>query len=280
MASDTIRLTKRDFSLLMNLYRTQSWLVSREDALYSLFRLCPDEETVSLVASLLQHFHMFSTDEYLGAIDALATHLVEAVHITPTNSLLVASCIDDNPDGSQQVLLQLRNCLSKRGLGTFRLINRYGKGLAALEPNMWFIVVDDFTGSGKTMRARKKSFDEKCRTACIEAKFYACSVAAMSSAVKCLQESGISFWTPKEHDKGIPQVFPETDQSAAYERMKHLETLINDGSDPDVYPFGYGQAEAIVALGEAHNTPNSVYPIFWAPTHADGSARGTILCRG
>lgn len=242
------------------------WLRERTKSLFELLGECKNTEEVDLVTELLERFKMIEEPErylgYTGMAEYIASNFVV------DKTLIVAMTKGHDPDSGQKVLQDLKTFLIEKDIRTKNFQNYFGFSPKINNTYEKIIVVDEFLGSGKTVRNRVK--DMKTLDNIEEIHF--CLLAGVESSIRKLEmelPERVKIYCHYQIKKGI------WDFNTIIERFRKTRLMIDmEGRlsqkigtrDLACYRFGYGNAQSLMSFGR-YNIPNSVFPIFWWPNH-------------
>lgn len=270
-------LEQRKALTVMSLCERHDWLVNKTDKLMNLIDECQNEEEVRLVEELLDRFLIIKEKERDEAYDAMADYINSVVQ--DGNSLIVAMTRGSSPDSGQKVVSELRTFLAYRGLRKIYKLNRFDYlSRKRFKDFDNFIIVDEFVGSGKTIRNRIQDL----RNMFPKANIHFCMMAGMEANISDIQkdmESNEHIFCHYKLKKGIfghyigSELIDKTMTMVRLERR--LDSVVGK-KDIYEYSFGYGNAQSLVGFGQ-YNIPNSVFPIFWWPNRDFG--RLTLFIR-
>jgi len=251
-----------------------------DDAVLELIRFCETENEKKLLDSMMSDFskNILNEDEANKYIMQMAREIGQKNYPRDTTAI-VAMGFDTEVDGSQEVLNQLKVPLAinkvffKTTETRFAFIERlHKKGIRH------FIVVDDFIGSGKTVRSRYNKFlSWGYNDSSIDFFF----LAGMNKAMSFCKNYGIPAHCALKMRKALSGNYEREDLLWRIRAMRSLEsklapqvgdTLLKDNN------FGYNHAEALYCR-KYGNIPNSVFPIFWWKQYKDGSPRSPLFVR-
>lgn len=269
---------KEDYTKFMQLYSRQSWLSKKESSLEALISTCDTKEQKKLIFSLLDRFHYLNGETTNFFLEQMADYIVNC-EFEMERIQLVACTYNDEADSGQKILDMIKIPLYQKGWKKFKTVNVIGKAVkTSSEGKNQIIIVDEFLGTGRTLRTRIEWLKKNVRQP-VEIK--CCFLAGMKNAVEKLKADSIDIFCPLQLEKGISEYFEGDKLNFAINDMIGLESklakIINEKKLED-YSLGYGKAEALYSL-ENGNTPNSVFPIFWWLKDKNGNERETILTR-
>lgn len=269
---------KEDYIKFMQLYSRQNWLVKKESSLEALIAICDTLEQKNLVFSLLDRFYYLKEEMIHLLLGQMADYIINCGFIKE-HTQLVACSYNEEADSGQKILDMIKLPLYERGWRNLKTVNVIGKvPRAFMEGRNQVIIVDEFLGTGKTLRTR---VDWLTKNVCGSIELRCCIMAGMSKAIEELSADSIEIFCPLQLEKGISECFTGDELTHAIDDMLSLESklaqIINNKRLSD-FSFGYGKAESLFSL-ENGNTPNSVFPVFWWIKDKKGNERNTILTR-
>lgn len=283
-----MKVTEDIFLKIISLYRNQPWLENKDSELQELlYSDCIKEEERKLVFNLINSFFYMKHSDYINHINTIAEEIIN--NYSPDETLICASTMGRDTDSAQEIVYILKSILPKRGGASWarpNILNNLDKSIFRKHcyTNIKNIfVLDEFNGSGKTIRGRhKKICDDIKETGKKVEEFYIkfFFITSISDAYKTVTEAGINLDSKKILPKGITENTVFTDKESTKKTIKNLSYILSDDYlDNKMFHLGYKDSEALYCR-ENGNTPNSVFPLFWWPKYNDNSNRKTLLCRG
>lgn len=268
-----------DFVKLTQLHKEYDWLEYEPEALFELWCLSDDDDQKNVIEFLIKNFSFIDSKE-LNKIGYVISNQIERVwnHI-PTNTLIVATCDDKKPDGSQYIIQSLKNKFSLNWKET-NFINSLPIAAYQVEEYNNIILIDDFIGTGDTI-TRKYNYLlrilEQRNIKNFTIKII--SIASMNFSKPVLDLLKVSYYSYHWLKKGISELIDSENREIAIISMNKLEKkLKNHYNGKNLPNFGYKKSEALFAF-EAFNIPNNVFPIFWWPLLKGGILRKTLFKR-
>lgn len=254
-----------------------------DTAVVDMIQTCRDENDFTLISEL---FHQLNDNIVDGAKSyELLCEMANVIKRNEPEGDNTALCVmrsknDKESDGSQQIINELKIALEmnnrfKYGYSSvcFEDIERlYKKGYRH------FIVIDDFIGSGKTVNARYKYFQDRHLQGATIGFYF---LAGMAKGISYCKNRNIPVHCCKIMHKGINGHFRKEELLQRIRIMRYFESLLGKESgtaELKENTFGYGYAEALYCR-QFGNIPNSVFPIFWWNKKIDGSDRKTVFRR-
>ncbi|UBM61321.1 hypothetical protein LA303_07775 [Candidatus Sulfidibacterium hydrothermale] len=118
----------------------------------------------------------------------------------------------------------------------------------------YFILVDDYIGSGKTLTKTLSKINEN---GSIRNNYGVLAIAIQKQAKQLFEEKGITIYNSMILKKGISDTYISPELEKKIEIMQKIENKIPKVSK---YRFGYEKSEALISLMK---TPNNTFPVFW-----------------
>ena len=174
--------------------------------------------------------------------------------------------------------------LGRLGWSNPKTINRVEKFSRVTKDYPDVVIIDDFSGSGTTLKNRIQYLKDTYRGLSDKRKNGNFNVrvsvlAATNMAKTKIEELGVPIHVQVPLDRGISDRYLGSEFRRACRCMVKLESLFDQKAGKDKFPsFGWGKAEALFAVEDC-DVPNSVFPLFWWPKLWDGSMLQTLLCR-
>jgi hypothetical protein len=277
-----MKQNKEEYKKLINLFMHQGWLVHKKEALNDLFALGEDTTSKNLIYSLLERFKYISNDSYNLLLNEITDYIINDSGFEKEKIQLLSLTYEDETDSSQKILYDITNHLYSKGWRSIKTVNMFGKGVKAYNKHgkTQIIAIDEFIGSGKTLRIRH---DWISKNIVGEFKIVYVFVAGIEQTINELIKEGINIICPLQLKKGISEYYNGEELLIKQDIMLDLELKlaqkIND-KELYTYSFGYGDAQALYSLEDNNgNTPNSVFPIFWWLKDKEERERNTLLSR-
>lgn len=262
------------------LEKRQDLLRGKQDALAELYSFCDTHMQQELVKNLLIRFNLLDDDTYGETLLIIAQDIISKGY-TSKDTVLITLAKWDDSDSSQEVLNRFKVTMAAVSGERFRTNNKFNNFEKLYNLGYrHFVAVDEFCGSGKTIKSR---FDEfiKAMAACPEATIDFFVVAGMKEAQNMLIANGISAFIGFAMDKGISGQYPKAEISARILDMTNLENKLSSKSGNDRLKncrLGYGRSEAIY-LWKGHNIANNVFPVFWWEKTSGNRRRNRLFVR-
>lgn len=127
------------------------------------------------------------------------------------------------------------------------------------------VLIDEFSGSGRTLQKAVSWCRRQLEEKGINAKIYACCLAAMESGIEKVRQETDDFFACHVIKREISDHFKDEELIAAISMMERLEGELAPkvGDEAlDKYKFGYKRSEALYYFQNG-NSVNNTFPIFW-----------------
>jgi len=268
------------YNYLFTLCTYQPWLVNKREEVFDLLKLASEDYRIELILKLLREFTYVDEESLTRSADSIVDCITNEWKLPPKYTQIVASAYDDTADSSQAILWMLKRPFAEKGITDIRFVNRVGKAVGNVEARPFIVLIDEFIGTGQTLRNRIEWLQKNVSKELIERmKLSVCVVAAMENAIRNIENIIDRCHACIVLEKGIMKVTDIAERKKAYCAMYRMEKQLAERIEKIAIPhFGFGQAEALYYYQNG-NPPNSNFPIFWWPEMKDGSARRTILTR-
>ncbi|MDQ1855789.1 hypothetical protein [Chryseobacterium sp. WLY505] len=271
-----------DFSRLINMNNRFSWLTDNYEGLYELWSHCDNDDEKKLIEFLIDNFRYTTASDLNNSGNSIANQIENIWKLESHNTYIVATCDDRKPDGSQAFIQSIKNKFSI----TWENNNFYNNLLEAahkLEDNIEIVLVDDFIGTGDTIKKKSTYLIKKLNERNINNfKIRVVAFAAMEFAKEKIDRLNLEFYSYIWLKKGISELITEqAKRKKAILIMSGLEDKLGENYKNlklSRLRFGYKQSESLFSL-ESFNIPNNVFPIFWWPKLNDNKYCKTLFHR-
>jgi hypothetical protein len=276
-------LFRNEYIARFFLYRTQPWLRIHESALKELYKLCDDKLEIALITDLLKRFEYLTMVKIKHHLTMLIEHMKNVWELPVEHTQIVATAFDYDPDSSHHILQMMKPILASCNWEP-KLVTQLGSSIKLLPQFPNVVLVDEFMGSGKTIKSRVKSIKNEYERVVSQNKvngytIKTCVLASMEEALKLLEEEKIEAFASLVLKKGISDNYEPERVKEEIKRMLRMESLLLPECNNIQLPtLGYDETESLYSM-ELGNTPNSVFPIFWWRCLANRKMRKTILSR-
>ncbi|MGJ8590323.1 MAG: phosphoribosyltransferase-like protein [Yoonia sp.] len=262
----------------MDLFMRRQNLEDLEVPILELAGQCKSNEEFEVVQHILEKFILLSDSQFEKYLRSLAKS-IEATFASKENVALVAMAWNEGADSSQMVLQRLKAMLPRSGnLKLFNSVPMYLKK-ENMKDYPHFILIDDFAGTGKTVRTRYKHIISESKSRNFPVTGEVKVVFGMEKAFEFLSQLDIDVEFLVKLKPGLSGYFSGDELSKKSCHMNRLEAGLAQIVEGKFLPgFGYGRAEALFCL-KGQNAPNSNFPILWWPEDWQGSQRNTLVFR-
>lgn len=274
--------SKEKFNTVFTLLTRQPWLGTKRDELtHMLFDECQCDRSRDMIINIVSGFFYLSGDKYNDALESLAREIA-AEEDYQRITQVVAMAVDSGADSSQEVVYNLKFICTKLGWLDFKGVSlstaAYRTYTKTNRNNI--VVVDDFVGSGQTVKNRHKAITAQFKDNNVTD--YAISfkvLVATKDGLQAVRDAGITITAQHEIHKAIDDCYPDEVAAEYRALMLALEDGLSKEYGGRAMPsLGFNDAQAAFCREQA-NTPNSVFPIFWWPFRDNLNLRLTILHR-
>ena len=277
----TLEIDHNSFYKLLQLNPDCPWLVSESVALVELWNLCESEPQRDLVATLFRRFEIVDSSKLKNLGKIVADKIAGDWAALPNKTRIVAVSDDFEADGSQVFLNSIKNKFSPHdGWSEKNFVNSIAEGRDQAKSGWTIILLDDFIGTGKTIRRKVEWFKDKLEAnAKTDVVLKAIAIAGMEQSRGALDGLDVECFCPFWLPKGISGHGSVGERATAKSLMKILEDKLGKYFKGQwLCQFGYGRSEALFSV-EAFNVPNNVFPVFWWPILRNKSPRKTVFSR-
>ncbi|WP_454687111.1 phosphoribosyltransferase-like protein [Agrobacterium leguminum] len=232
-----------------------------------LARLCKNQSEFSVLKHVLEKVVIVNEAQLQSAIDRMATGIKSQLK-DDQKAAIVAMAWDDSPDSSQQLLQRLKVQFHNwKNIKFFNRVPSYVKP-KIMEEFSTFILIDDFTGTGKTVLTRMNYVMKAGEGSGIKLDGRINLLFGINEALINIKDSYTSLTCVYSLPKGLSGHFSGAQLAENISHMKRLEEELAANIDGNQLPsLGHGGAEALFCIRNA-NAPNSNFPILWWPQDA------------
>lgn len=249
------------------------------ESIKAIASMCKSDDEYAVVKHLVENLIVLSSPQFARQIDTLVSKINEVAETSEKEIAVVAMAWDDKPDSSQHLVQILKSRFDR--YSKVRLFNSVPSFCKKNNVDMYptYILVDDFSGTGKTIAARLRYIENHAKALGIKTNPHAYILFGMENAYANVVAEWPSCIFCTTLKPGLSGYFTGQELEDKVANVKRLEAelapLIDDTPMPSL---GHGQAEALFFIKEM-NAPNSNFPIFWWPEDADGKKRITLMKR-
>jgi hypoxanthine phosphoribosyltransferase len=268
----------------------------KEKQLEEIFEICDDKQK-KLLIELFRRFYNITEEDYKNFRASIAESILNNGDLLANKLLISSLVLDSKPDSGDSAVYSLKIQLAKElrkiqfDKPTFdpdyEFTGPLNKSIRKLNQNKKItfnlVLVDEFLGSGKTLRHRLDLLSkvDHQNIGEIHVFHYAGMKYALDDIITKYPEIKIHTYRPLI--KGISETFPSTKVNENLDLMLDLEKNLADspkGKKVDEFSLGYEQSESLYnndLLGG--NIPNNVFPIFWWPYDSNAKLRHCLFLR-
>lgn len=257
------KLDRENFSRLVKLVYSNKWLEMKSNALYDLWQLAETDEEKTLIEFLIRKFRYLDSRDMEIKGDEIASYILNTWHLKPESTLITATSMGSEPDGSQVILQCIKNKFPSNWTKD-NFCNSLDIALEKLDDSKTLILADDFIGTGNAFKNKilpkvKEVAEIKCLRN-LDLKIIA--FVSMEFSQPTLKSFSIDYFVCEWLKKGISENMVEADAIKNLGIMTDLEKKLSDRLVKGNCHLGYKKSEALYAP-EGFNIPNNVFPIFW-----------------
>lgn len=271
-------LKRKNFNEIGKILEKNIWLIDKfEQLMQLLYSDCKTIDERDLIINMIERVYYMSTLEYKESINIIADDIVTNCKMQDT--IIYALAIDRTSDSSNVITYDLKVALAERGWLKSRVYSTMNK-LKDIQENDTIYLVDEFVGSGQTLKGRYEYLHRHMKEQKYQNKVNMFSIVAMKHAIKYLEDNNINLHSVVDLEKGISDYYDVSELDTKVKVLEDLEKRVLSVKylDEDMYTLGYNNSETLFKR-EGGNTPNNVFPIFWWPETIDGHLRENIMVR-
>jgi len=263
---------------LMDLFMRRQDLEDCEKQILELASQCDNTGEFEVLQHILEKFILLSENQFEKYLRELAKRIIQ-VSSKKAYVAVVAMAWNEGADSSQMVLQRLKPMLPRGdSIKLFNSVPMYLKK-ENMKDYPHFVLVDDFAGTGSTVRGRLKHIFAESKSRKFPVTGQVKVVFGMERAFEYLSDLGVDVEFLAKLKPGLSGHFSGTELGVKSCHMNRLESGLAQIIDVKMLPsFGYGRAEALFCL-KGHNAPNSNFPILWWPEDWRGKPRDTLVYR-
>lgn len=265
-------------SYLLSLFIRRGEIDRLEAEIRELLTGCSNPDQIEIVKHVLENVLIISSDRLTRPINHLADKIMKSVQDNGPTAV-VAMAYDSSPDSSQMLLQLLKPALySKPDLILLNTVPSYlKKDNLDKFPNC--ILIDEFIGTGLTLRNRIKHINDDCAARGRSCMIKSICLFGMRNAYNALKADNFDVDFIQILEAGIAGYFTGEDRTRLVAAMESLEAqLAPELSGKPLPSLGHGGAEAMFNI-TGWNAPNSNFPILWWPQNLTGHPRQTMMKR-
>ncbi|MFC3614532.1 hypothetical protein ACFORG_12220 [Lutimaribacter marinistellae] len=262
---------------LFDLFLRREILSEFEEQVLELVKLCQSRAEYDLIKHTVEKLIVLNSGQLSTQVFSMAEHVRKLSKGKQT--AVVAMAWDDAPDSSQQLVQMLKSRFTREDkIRIFNSVPAFTKK-DHVDQFEQFILVDDFSGTGKTVENRYNHLVKHAKGREVDIEGYACLLFGMKAAFDFLVSTGINVHFCRKLQAGLSGHFQQPELDDMIQHMKRLEQELAPAIDGTPLPsMGHGGAEALFFVKDS-NAPNSNFPIFWWPEDAANKERNTLMYR-
>jgi hypothetical protein len=281
------RLSTEEWLLRLMLVKEHEWLLNRPEGLSSLLGFCKDKTESDLICELLNRFFFLYQQDMDQCWQQMINQIFNVWNLDHDATQIVAMAKGADADSSQLVLQMLKGLVRRMTGKNATTKNTIDASLESVESKPCVVIVDEFVGSGDTVKRRIKylrsEYDKKQISSEVksEIKIYVCVVAAMEHALPNFQELADDVFAVHRLKKGISGYNENPQLTRNLETMLQMESRLEyspDSPEAKHFPFGYKKSEALYGV-DGWNAVNNLFPVFWWDKLKGGKRRTTLFVR-
>ncbi len=275
-------MSRELFGTLFKLTSEQPWLVRRATELYDTVTLCETDDQKKLLVDLISRFHFRSAQNHIDDLRAIASKISDGWKCSPEDTILVA--LEDRAlaDSTAMLVQQLKGPLAELGnWKTGNFISRLREGVERAKDGSNIVIVDDFSGSGKTIADKVAWLKKELVEAEKDASIRVAVGSAMEQSKELISPIVYDFYAVHWLSKGLHGHYQNDELVEAIATMELIEgklSVRHGQKKIQDYSFGWRKSEALYYL-DGGNPPNNNFPIFWWPTLKNKKPLKTLLPR-
>lgn len=256
--------SKRHMTALIKLMASRPWLIERADELDYLLNECSSESELDLLFDLLTRFDYLGNGALKDGFNAMSEQILTGWSLDPVKTIVCPPKLDSSADSGPAVVQTLKSNFARKQVSQFELVVNLNKLKDHSKYRNLVVVVDDFAGTGRTIKGKLGKIRELPLYKESPPKIYVCLLAAAQMARKEIEPHVDGYFVWREYVRGISDHYSGSALSAATQAMHDIEgRFVPFVSGVTLPTFGYGGTE--VLMGWDSNLPNSVFPVFWWP---------------
>lgn len=260
----------------------QVWLASKNDRLNELLSFCSDSDERNLILDIVERYTYISGIDLTRSLEQIAAKITNDWKCDPQDSVVVAMDRGRHADSSAAIAWFLKPILGDLAdWETNQFYKALGEAALDVPDGGNIVIVDEFVGTGQTLRGALVWLSKKLKEHGKNATLYVATVAAMEISREKDLSLAKEFFSTIWLKKSIRDHYPPEKISPLENVMLGLEArlLKEDGfMTLDKYSLGYKKSQAAYFF-ENGNPPNNNFPIFWWKRLADGSRRRPLTPR-
>lgn len=270
------------FQRALRLVEKQPWLASKNERFNELLSFCSHPGERDLVLDIVERYTYISGRDLTRSLEQIAAKITNDWKCGPQNSVVVAMDRGRHADSSAAIAWFLKPILGDLAdWETNQFYKALGEAASEVAEGGNIVIVDEFVGTGQTLRGALVWLSDKLKEQNKTATLYVATVAAMEVSREKDLSLAKDFFSTIWLKKSIHDHYPPENILSLEGLMLGLEDrlLKKDGyMKLSKYSLGYKKSQAAYFF-ENGNPPNNNFPIFWWKRLADGSRRRPLTPR-
>lgn len=247
---------------LIDLVALKPWIIDKKKELSELYQICETRDESKIVSYIVRNFLYLDGNETETSLKNIAKQIGEVWKLSPEDTCIACKDIDGKTDSSAALQQMIKRLMP--AFGPWKSNINFRSNLAKImedESVKNIVIIDDFSGTGKSLRKLIKWFDEKSAELKREKpKIFCAFIAAQASTLKISEEKILDGLFHVHKVKKLISESGDMDAATARKCIVDISTRYG-GISRKIY-LGYEDSEAAFNLQNL-NTPNNVFPIFW-----------------
>ena len=141
------------------------------------------------------------------------------------------------------------NHIEKQIIDNYKILKKIN-----LKKNEYLVLMDDFIGSGNTLKA---CFNKLIELGFDSNNIVICSLAIQKVGLKVINDLGLKVYYSHIEKKGISDKYDGEERETRLERMRKIEFKLRFNKN---FSLGYEASEALISMIKP---PNNTFPLFW-----------------
>lgn len=269
-----MNLTPIVFSQLKEIFDSKKWFENLySDTIFDSFcTLCSrlNDEQQSLLLDLTRRYNWFTFNNY----QIIYSKQFENLYKNNSNCKRIIlfpihKQIDEDVTKSGNCVLYLMKTsvvhnpvLQNVKIESKELFSDLEPSKLKLNPNDLFVLLDDYIGTGKTLRDTIDNI-KLSNSKISNNNLAVVTIVSQFESQSLLSSQRIQLFAHLVVKKGITDFYMGDELKRQIEVMESIERLLK----PNNYSFGYKKSEALVTL---LRTPNNTFPIYWHEYEVNG----------
>ncbi|MDK1377236.1 MULTISPECIES: hypothetical protein [unclassified Sinorhizobium] len=275
-------LDEATFDRSLRLMENHTWIASKNDRFNELLMFCSRDEERSLVFDIVERYTYVDSEQLRQCLQQIAERITNEWKCGPQDSVIVAMDKSRHADSSAAIAWFLKPILGDMAdWETNQFFKALGEAVTAVPDGGKIVIVDEFVGTGQSLKRALKWLSGKLDEQGKSAKLFVATVAAMEASKEKDLSLAEDFFSTIWMKKSIRDFYPPETAELHERLMLSLEErlLKEDGyMRLEKYSLGYKKSQSAYFF-ENGNPPNNNFPIFWWKRLANGSRRRPLTPR-